>query len=187
MSKLEIADTQTDQRCIIGNLNIMTWQIKILTESDVGEFDQLVNVFREVFEMETLPAPEKDLKKLLRNKDFLALVAKSGEKVVGGLTVYILHSYYLSKPAAYIYDVGVLTEYQRRGVGRQLISYLITYCQNHGFQCAYVEAEATDVDAVEFYRATPYNSEQEAIHFTYLFDGDQHSSSSAVSSKKDKS
>jgi ribosomal protein S18 acetylase RimI-like enzyme len=80
-----------------------------------------------------------------------------------------LHQYYSKKPLAYIYDVGVSPKYQRRGIGKSLISTVCDYCQKNDFEAAYVEAEFDDFDAVQFYKNTKYSSELQAIHFTYSF------------------
>ncbi len=113
---------------------------------------------------------DNHLQSLLSKRDFLVLVAKSGGKVIGGLTVYILNQYYSSKPLAYMYDVGILTDYQRKGIGKKLISYFTNYCQENDFEEAYVEAQVEDINAIQFYNATAISSKLQATHFTYSFD-----------------
>ncbi|MBL7747841.1 MAG: GNAT family N-acetyltransferase [Chitinophagaceae bacterium] len=104
---------------------------------------------------------------MLNKPDFLVLVARYGGMVIGGLTVYVLHSYYSAKPVAYIYDVGVRKDFQRKGTGIKLIEYLKTYCKEKGFDHAYVEAEADDQQAIDFYTKTKSDSSLHATHFTY--------------------
>ena len=89
---------------------------------------------------------------------------------MGGLTVHLLPNYYEGGLMAYIYDVGVLPDFQGKGIGKQLITHLCEYCQAQGIQEAYVEAEAADIDALQFYRKTTYSTELQAVHFTYSFD-----------------
>lgn len=147
----------------------MNYQIEILLPESVHNFTELIKIFHTVFEMEDHGIPgESYLKKLLQKDDFLVLVAKADDKVVGGLTVYILHGYYTTKPIAYIYDVGVCVEYQRKGIGRHLLSALLDYCKARDYECAYVEAEASDQHAQAFYRSTPISNEVDVVHFTYL-------------------
>jgi aminoglycoside 3-N-acetyltransferase I len=43
------------------------------------------------------------------------------------------------------------------------------FCAQQGFEDAYVEAEADDIDAVGFYRKTKFSTELNATHFTYTF------------------
>ncbi len=115
---------------------------------------------------------ESHLVKLLDNGDFLALVAKSDNRVIGGLTLYILHQYYSEKPLAYLYDLAVLPEYQRRGVGRKLIEFTTKYCAANGVEEVFVQADKVDDYAIEFYRATNPTDEEQVVHFYYaLVDG----------------
>jgi aminoglycoside 3-N-acetyltransferase I len=118
----------------------MDIEIKKLNPYDIDDFSELITIFGFVFEMDDLNIPDnKYLKSLLSKPNFLVLIAKYNNKVIGGLTVYVLHSYYSTRPIAYLYDVGVMTDYQRKGIGKQLISYLTQYCKENGFEEAYVE------------------------------------------------
>lgn len=149
----------------------MDIEIKKLSPQDIGDFSDLIRIFEIVFEMDNFKMPdEKYLQDLLSKPDFFTLVAKYNNKVLGGLTVYILHRYYSTKPIAYIYDIGVFTDYQRKGFGKKLITYLTNYCKENGFEDAYVEAETDDTQAVNFYRTTSFSNELQATHFTYSFD-----------------
>jgi aminoglycoside 3-N-acetyltransferase I len=148
----------------------MEIEIRKLEPHDTEDFVELIKVFAVVFEMNNLIIPGKTyLNNLLGKPDFVVVIAKHDDKIIGGLTVYILQKYYSVKPAAYIYDVGIVGNYQRRGVGKKLISYLLQYCKENGFEEAYVEAEITDTHAIDFYRTTPVDSELQATHFTYSF------------------
>jgi aminoglycoside 3-N-acetyltransferase I len=149
----------------------MKIDLKILSNSDIDEFIELIKIFENVFEMEEFAIPENNyLQKLLNQQNFFVLIACIGEKVVGGLTVYTLQQYYSVKPLAYIYDVGVLSEFQRQGIGKKMIDYLLEFCKNKGFKQVFVEAENEDIHAVEFYRKTKKNSEMQVTHFTYNLD-----------------
>jgi aminoglycoside 3-N-acetyltransferase I len=142
--------------------------VQQLNKEDVNDFIELIRVFEQAFEMTELQIPGKAyLSRLLANPDFLVFVVKLEDKVIGGLTVYVLHGYYAEKPKAYIYDVGILPEYHRKGAGKMLIQHLISYCQDQGFEYAYVEAEADDDDAIHFYRSTQPQAVLQATHFTY--------------------
>ncbi len=149
----------------------MDFEIKKLSTQDIVDFSELIRIFEVVFEMDNFKMPdEKHLQNLLSKPDFFTFVAKYDNKVLGGLTVYILNRYYSKKPIAYIYDIGVLANYQRKGIGKKLITYLINYCKENGFEEAYVEAETDDTQAVNFYRTTSFSNELQATHFTYSFD-----------------
>ena len=128
----------------------------------------LISVFETVFEMEPFKRPEENyLHKLLSKENFIAVVAFSEDKVIGGLTVYVLDQYYSKKPLAYIYDLAILSEFQRQGIGKKLIAFTNDYCKQNGFAEAYVQADKPDDYAIEFYRLTNPSLEAEVIHFAY--------------------
>lgn len=146
----------------------MKTQIQLLKPSDLEELNDLISVFEDVFEMKDLKRPnETHLQGLLKKDTFLAITAKAENKIIGGLTVYILDQYYSEKPLAYIYDLAVLTEYQRKGVGRKLIEFTNEYCKQRGFEEVFVQADKVDDYAIEFYRSTKPTAEEQVLHFYY--------------------
>ncbi len=143
--------------------------IQTLTSQDVAEFQQLLSVFETVFEMENINRPDiSHLQRLLANESFFSVVALSGNAVVGGLTGYILEQYHSVKPLAYIYDLAVLTAYQRKGIGKELMKYTHEYCRQKGYQAMFVQAEKIDDYAIDFYRLTNPTTEEQVVHFTYV-------------------
>jgi aminoglycoside 3-N-acetyltransferase I len=142
-------------------------EIKKLNSTSLAEFKSLIEIFNVVFENVEPIANDEYLVKLLSNPDFFVFVIMSNSKVVGGLTIYVLHRYYSTKPIAYIYDVGVSPDFQGQGLGKALIAKVCNFCKQNNFEDAYVEAESDDIDAVNFYRKTKFSSELKAIHFTY--------------------
>jgi aminoglycoside 3-N-acetyltransferase I len=145
-------------------------EITKLNAEDITSFVELISIFKEVFENDNAIPQEKYLSKLLENPDFFVIVAKHNHEIVGGLTVFVLQVYDSEKPLAYIYDVGVKPDYQGKGIGKSLIAYLCEYCKQNNYYEAYVEAEADDIEAINFYRKTNYSYEMQATHFTYSFD-----------------
>jgi aminoglycoside 3-N-acetyltransferase I len=144
-------------------------EVEQLGRTAISDFINLIEIFNDVFENVGQIPDSEYLSRLLSNPDFKVFVAKIEGKVVGGLTVYILPQYYGTKPAAYIYDVGVTPPFQGQGLGKALIAEVCQYCAANGFADAYVAAESDDIDAVSFYRKTMFSNELSAIHFTYTF------------------
>jgi aminoglycoside 3-N-acetyltransferase I len=107
--------------------------IKLKTDS-LREFKSLIEIFNVVFENDEPIADDKQLVKLLSNPDFFVFVVKSNSKVVGGLTIYVLHRYYGTKPIAYIYDMGVSPDYQRQGLGKALVAEVCNFCKQNNFE-----------------------------------------------------
>lgn len=144
--------------------------IKKLLSQDVNDFSKLIQVFENVFEWENFKFPtQAHLKKLLNNSNFFVFVAKDGDELIGGLTAHVLDRYDSEKPSAYVYDLAILTNYQRKGIGKKLMSTLNEYCEKNGFNEVFVQAETDDFQAVNFYRTTPISEELQATHFTYSF------------------
>lgn len=141
---------------------------EILQLDGIEELSELVTVFEVVFEMENFKRPsESHLISLLKNDNFFAIVAKKENKIIAGLTVYVLDQYYSEKPLAYIFDLAVLTEYQRKGIGRNLIEFTNKLCRQKGFEEVFVQADKVDDYAIEFYRSTKPTEEEQVVHFNY--------------------
>lgn len=147
----------------------MNLDLQLLQAHHLEEFTDLIAVFEDVFEIKNFRLPDKShLQRLLTKETFFAVVAKTDGKIIGGLTVYVLDQYYATKPLAYIYDLAVLTEFQRKGVGKKLIAFTKNYCQQKGFEELFVQADKIDEYAIDFYRSTLPTEELEAFHFSYL-------------------
>lgn len=148
----------------------METEIQIIQANQLDDLKVLIAVFEDVFEMEKFAIPsDTHLLKLLNNKHFFAVVAKHENKVIAGLTAYVLEQYYAEKPVAYIHDLAVMTLYQRKGIGRKLITFTNDHCRKRGFEEVFVQAETEDDYAVNFYRSTRPTEELEAVHFSYKF------------------
>jgi aminoglycoside 3-N-acetyltransferase I len=152
----------------------MDAEIQILQPDDFINLNELVTVFEKVFEMKSYTRPgQGHLEKLLNSKNFFVVAAKSEGKIIAGLTVYVLDQYYSEKPLAYIFDLAVLTEYQRQGVGRKLIEFTNEYCKDKGFEEVFVQADKVDDYALDFYRSTKPTNEEPVVHFYYTLSSDK--------------
>ncbi len=147
----------------------MKTEIEILTSNDIDKLDELISVFENVFKMENFRRPTKiHIQKLLTRDNFLAVIAKTENKIIGGLTVYLLDQYYSERPLAYLYDLAVVTEYQRKGIGKKLLEFMIEYCRNQGFEELFVQADKADGYALDFYRLTKPKREEQVVQFSYV-------------------
>lgn len=148
-------------------------QIVRLNPGEVSEFRNLLKIFKEIFEIEEPISDGEHLRKLLSNPNFWVFVVKENERVLGGLTLYVLERYFGTKPVGYIYDVGIASDRQGQGLGKGLIAEVCKYGKECGLGDVFVEAESDDLDAVHFYRKTNFSHERNAIHFTYTFDNEE--------------
>lgn len=139
---------------------------KLEKNHDLRELKELVRLYAEVFETQNFTIPsDRYLEALLEKEHVMFFAAFSRGLLVGGLTAYILPSVYVEKNEIYIYDLAVATEYQRNGIGRQLITVLKEYCKEGGREI-YVQADIEDQHAIDFYKATGGYPEN-VIHFSY--------------------
>ena len=97
----------------------------------------------------------------------MVFIASSEDKIVGGLTVYVLEQYYHIKPLAYIYDLAVTASFQRKGIGKKLIDAVNNHCREQGFEEVFVQADKIDDYARDFYRKTRPTNEEDVSHFYY--------------------
>ncbi len=146
----------------------MQTEIRLVSPDALEELDELISVFEEVFEMEDFQRPDKaHLQSLVNGDSFFAVIVKAENRIIAGLTFYVLDQYYSKKPLAYIYDLAVLTRYQRKGVGKELIKFTNEYCRQKGFEEVFVQADKADDYAIDFYRSTKPTKEEQAVHFSY--------------------
>ncbi|WP_436486458.1 GNAT family N-acetyltransferase [Chitinophaga sp. ARDCPP14] len=145
-------------------MNITTQR---LTTHHLAEFIELLQVYEAVFDMQDFQMPDKSYLKNLLSGDYLIMYTAMHENaVIGGLTAYVLPSCYARAADIYVYDFAVHTEFQRKGVGKHLLSAFAEYCRENNYATFFVQAVATDVHAVEFYRATG-GAPENVVQFTY--------------------
>lgn len=146
---------------------MMDVEIKKLSSTDLAQFQDLIRLFEDVFEMQNFQMPDASyLQQLLDKPEFYVFIAIAENQVVGGLTAYTLQQYYATKPLVYIYDLAVATAFQRRGIGKKLIAGIITYCKAIGVEEVFVQADEVDEYALDFYHSTGATAEK-VVHFYY--------------------
>ncbi len=135
-------------------------KISRLTENNLNQLMELVELFNEVFDEPHTLASEQQLKELLNKPDFHALASIKDDTVVGGLTAYELKKYHSDKSELYIYDIAVKPQFQNQGIGKNLIGFLKEYAMKNEIETIFVEAHSKDEDAVRFYKSTFGESEK---------------------------
>lgn len=146
----------------------MDIKIEKLNHNDINKFTELIRLFEDVFEMKNFKMPDEIyLQQLLEKDDFFVFVALLDNKVVGGLTSYIMQQYYSKSPLVYVFDLAVKTELQRQGIGKKLIADNNAYCKSMGIEAVMVQADEVDDYAIKFYHSTGATAAK-VIHFEYL-------------------
>lgn len=142
--------------------------VQQLEKNDLEAFRSLIQIYVDLFGMEDYqPIADSNLLNSLQQTNFEVFVATINNKMVGGLTIYILQPYYSAKGIAYIYDLGVAEQFQRMEIGKELLNHLKIFCATNNLEELYVQAEAIDRHAINFYRGTNPSSEMEVVHFNY--------------------
>jgi len=106
------------------------------------------------------------LEDLLATRDFIAIVARDGENVVGGLTAYVLRKAEQERSEIYLYDLAVLAAYRRRGIARNLIAELRRIGRARDAWVVFVQADAGDDPAISLYGSL--GTREDVHHFDLL-------------------
>jgi aminoglycoside 3-N-acetyltransferase I len=124
-----------------------------LTVEDVEQARALFITMARVFESECEPLSDAYLRQLLRRDDFWVLAAVVDGQTVGGVTAFTLPLTRVEESEIFVYDLAVLPEFHRRGVGRKLIATLRSLALSAEVADLFVAADNEDTDALDFYRA----------------------------------
>ena len=115
-----------------------------LTCADVPLLKNLLRVFEEAFDevdiYQRSVSSDDYLIRLLSKQHFIAVVAKKGEEVVGGLAAYELDKFEQDRREIYIYDLAVAQSHRRRGVATGLIGELKRIASKRNVYVIFVQA-----------------------------------------------
>ncbi|MEZ5291137.1 MAG: GNAT family N-acetyltransferase [Vicinamibacterales bacterium] len=131
----------------------MTAHITRLTPADAALARETFLTMAAVFETDAEPLGDDYLARLLEREDFWALAAVDGPAVVGGLTAHVLPMTTSETRALFIYDLAVVPDRQRHGIGRRLVEEVRALALSQGIDDVFVPAENEDTHALAFYRA----------------------------------
>lgn len=124
-----------------------------LTPGDRELARRLFATMAQVFEERCGRLSDSYLDRLLGREDFWAIAALAGEEVVGGVTAHTLPMTRTESSELFIYDIAVRPDWQRKGVGRLLMTALREAAAAAGIRDAFVPADNDDTHALDFYRA----------------------------------
>ena len=136
------------------------------TELAIGAFAMMAAVFEEGGS----PLSRGYVDRLLARDDFWAFVAVAGDEIVGGLTAHTLPMTRAEQSEIFIYDVAVRPDYQRQGVGRDLMAAVRDAAHASGHDDVFVAADEDDAHALDFYRSLGGSPSMSTI-FTFPAEG----------------
>ncbi len=113
----------------------------------------LLSMMAETFEEESAALSDRYVDGLLATTTVWIVGVFVGDKPAGGLVAHALPMTRSESQELFIYDVAVHAEYQRQGIGRELVSYLGREAKARGITLMFVPADNDDVHALDFYRA----------------------------------
>ncbi|SDB69783.1 AAC(3)-I family aminoglycoside N-acetyltransferase [Belnapia rosea] len=138
-----------------------------LQPGDAPLFRRLNTLFGEAFgDRETYgaePPTEAYLEALLAKEHVIALVARIGEAVVGGLVAYELDKFERMRREVYLYDLAVDAGYRRRRIATALIGQLRAIAAARGAWVVFVQADHGDEPAIALYDGL--GSREAVLHF----------------------
>ncbi|MBZ4188336.1 GNAT family N-acetyltransferase [Niabella beijingensis] len=144
----------------------MNIRYKLLDSNDEVLLRELFQLYTEVFDTPYAMPEASRFRYLLSADHLLFIAAIQNDRVAGGLTAHILPSLYSEASEVYVYDLAVAPAVQRKGIGKQLLATLNSWCSTHRVKGFFVQAAITDQHAVDFYQATGGTPEK-VIHFSY--------------------
>jgi aminoglycoside 3-N-acetyltransferase I len=118
------------------------------------------------------PLSHEYLTGLLNREEVWLYAALVEHQPVGGLTAHQLPMTNAEAAELLIYDIAVLADWRRRGIGRALVRQLLHDATATGIGEMWVPADTDDAEALKFYRRIG-GVEQPVTIFTYPT-SDQH-------------
>jgi ribosomal protein S18 acetylase RimI-like enzyme len=103
------------------------------------------------------------LARLLGSETFVAISAFAGERVVGGLTAYVLPKFEQARAEVYLYDLAVDAAHRRQGIATALIDHLRAWARARGAYVIFVQADHGDDAAIALY--TRLGIREDVLHF----------------------
>lgn len=144
--------------------------IRVLGQNDFSTLRGMLGLFaREFADRQTYLSNQPSdtyLGELLARDTFIAVAARSGDAIVGGVVGYILPKFEQARSELYIYDLAVDAAHRRKGVASGMIECLKAYARDHGIHVIYVQADYGDDAAVALY--TKLGSREDVMHFDIL-------------------
>lgn len=142
-------------------------QVRVLSPQDLAPVREMLAMFGEAFEDRatyTQAQPGDDyLRGLLASDTFIAIAARQGQAVVGGLAAYVLPKFEQARSEIYIYDLAVSASHRRQGIATALIGELQRVATARGAYVIFVQADHGDDPAIALY--TKLGVREDVLHF----------------------
>jgi aminoglycoside 3-N-acetyltransferase I len=142
-------------------------RLRRLDSKDISVLRKLNALFGAAFNdsdtYEAEPPGTAYLQNLLGKEHIVAIVALTGENVVGGLVAYELDKFERARRELYIYDLAVDERHRRQGIATALIEHLRVIAAQRGAWVVFVQADPGDAAAIALYEKL--GTREEVLHF----------------------
>ena len=139
----------------------------MLSCDDVERMRALLDLYGEAFEEPHTYAEARPddayLESLLGSPAFITLIAENEDRVVGGLSAYVLPKFEQARSEVYLYDLAVKASHRRRGVATAMIEALQAEAAVRGAYVIFVQADHGDDPAIALY--TKLGAREDVLHF----------------------
>ncbi|WP_205854966.1 AAC(3)-I family aminoglycoside N-acetyltransferase [Piscinibacter defluvii] len=143
------------------------FEVRVLGPNDVATVRAMLAMFGREFDDEhaysSRQPNDRYLQRLLDSDTFVAIVALTGTRVIGGLAGYVLPKFEQARSEFYIYDLAVEEAHRRRGVASSLIERLKKLAVARGIYVIFVQADLGDDPAIALY--TKLGVREDVLHF----------------------
>lgn len=127
-------------------------EIRFLEQEDVelliGLLDSFENAPERSGAQSTARPSRTYLRRLLGQSQVIALVARSQEKVVGGLVAYIFEHVQHERSEIYVYNLAVNASHRRLGIATALMDRLCSIARKRGAHLVIMHASLEDAPVV---------------------------------------
>jgi len=141
----------------------MDTEIKLLTKDDL-------DLMREVLEDDNMVFDAESLGRFIDDKHSFGFIAKYDDKIVG-----FAYAYSLLRPDGksmfYLHSIGLLSDYQNKGIGSELMKYVLDYAKNNEYSECFVITDKGNQRACHLYeKFGGKNNFEDEIVFVYDFE-----------------
>ena len=138
------------------NLNIRKVNIK--------DYNSVINLYKQLYDVEKVfddnlideykvdEKQENKIKKRIKSRKEIFLVAEIDNKVVGLIDGYIIESLYYKNKVSYLDHICVDEKYRNNGIGTMLINEFSNFSKKKGAKFIKLNAFENNVPAINFYK-----------------------------------
>jgi GNAT superfamily N-acetyltransferase len=143
--------------------------IRKATSSDLEGLIPMFDAYRSFFAGDSPSGSREFLTQRLRQGDGIFLMAFSGERAVGFLTLYPLFSSWHARRIWFLSDLYVRDDFRNSGIGKQLVEQAKRYARDCDSRSIMVEIPHREPHLVKFYENLQFMRDRDfTLHRYYL-------------------